>query len=545
MNPINNLFIYCSSFLPNSQDSWKHTATLFENLSYAEYGNIQSLWDKETSNYSTLGILFHQDFEDGSDKTKTRYAHLSKGLKEKLHKSSGEVFIAYSSYKPKNIIEITKKKDPLDKVIMDFKNSMYDLAENFKSFYFIDLDVIFREKGYENIFDVRNWYYAKLRLSLTGFQLIDKVVSQIVEKTRKTNKKLLILDCDNTLWGGVLGDDGFEKIDIGNDGIGNAFIDFQKEIIRQNKKGILLAICSKNDEEDVLEVFEKHSSMVLKKSHMVSFKVNWTEKYKNIKEISDELSLDLDSFVFWDDDPLEREKVKNFLPEVEVIEPPLEIEKWPKLLFENLSFSKIEMTTEDKNKHDQYKSRLEFIQRKKAPKNKSTFLKEVKINPKLFDLSSDHISRAAQLTQKTNQFNFRTFRYTENELSKLLSNEKFIMKMCSVSDIFGDHGNVGLLILEKKNKDLFFLDSFILSCRILGRELESWMLQSTLVEIKNLGVNFLEIEYLKTDKNKPAKNFLGNFNQFIKSNSSTDNQGKNLQYIVPTDHVFLDINDIY
>ena len=117
--------------------------------------------------------------------------------------------------------------------------------------------------------------------------------------------------------------------------------------------------------------------------------------------------------------------------------------------------------------------------------------------------------------------------------------------MCSVSDIFGDHGNVGLLILEKKNKDLFFLDSFILSCRILGRELESWMLQSTLVEIKNLGVNFLEVEYLETDKNKPAKKFLDNFNQFIKSNSSTNNQGKNLQYIVPTDHVYLDINDIY
>ena len=545
MNPINNLLIYCSCFIPNSEDSWEHTASLFDKLSYAEFGNIQSIFDKESKNYSMLGVLFHQDFASDIDSTADRYTLFTESLKEKLTKSNGEVFIAYSSYKPMNIIEITKKKDPLDQVIIDFKNSMYDLAKNFKSFYFIDLDVIFNEKGHENIFDARNWYYAKMRLSLSGFKLMDKVVSQIIEKTRKANKKLLVLDCDNTLWGGVLGEVGFDKINIGNDGIGNAFIDFQKEIVRQNKQGILLAICSKNNEVDVLDVFENHSSMALNNSHIVAFKVNWKEKHKNIKEISEELSINLDSFVFWDDDPLERQKVKNFLPEVEVIEPPLEIEKWPKLLFENVSFSNILLTTEDKNRSDQYKSREEFIQRQKVAKDKFTFLKEVKIKPKLFDVSSDHISRAAQLTQKTNQFNFRTIRYTENELSKLISNERFIIKMCSVSDIFGDHGNVGLLILEKKNKNLFFLGSFILSCRILGRELESWILQSVLIQIKSMDVDFLEIEYLQTHKNKPAKNFLDNFKQFINTGSSNSDGGKNVNFILPSDHIYIDISDVY
>jgi len=531
--------------MPNSEDSWEHTSSLFDKLSYAEFGNIQSMFDKENKNYSMLGLLFHQDFESDIDATTERYTFFTESLKEKLTKSNEEVFIAYSSYKPKNIIEITKKKDPLDQVVRDFKDSMYDLAEYFKSFYFIDLDVIFNEKGHENTFDARNWYFAKMRLSLSGFKLMDKVVAQIIERTRKANKKLLVLDCDNTLWGGVLGDVGFDKINIGNDGIGNAFIDFQKEIIRKNKQGILLAICSKNNEVDVLEVFEKHSSMALNNSHIVSFKINWKEKHKNIKEISEELSMNLDSFVFWDDDPLERQKVKNFLPEVEVIEPPLEIEKWPKLLFDNISFSNIHLTTEDKNKNDQYKYREEFIQRHKVAKDKGAFLKEVKIKPKLFDVSSDHISRAAQLTQKTNQFNFRTNRYTENELSKLMSNERFIIKMCSVSDIFGDHGNVGLLILEKKNKNLFFLDSFILSCRILGRELESWILQSILIEIKKMDVDFLEIEYLQTHKNKPAKNFLDNFKQFIKAGSSNNHEGKNVNFILPSDHVYIDISDVY
>ena len=545
MNPINNLLIYCSCFIPNSEDSWEHTASLFDKLSYAEFGNIQSMFDKESKNYSMLGVLFHQDFASDIDSTTDRYILFTESLKEKLTKSNGEVFIAYSSYRPMNIIEITKKKDPLDQVIIDFKNSMYDLAENFKSFYFIDLDVIFNEKGHENIFDARNWYYAKMRLSLSGFKLMDKVVSQIIEKTRKANKKLLVLDCDNTLWGGVLGEGGFDKINIGNDGIGNAFIDFQKEIIRQNEQGILLAICSKNNEVDVQDVFEKHSSMALNNNHIVAFKVNWKEKHKNIKEISEELSINLDSFVFWDDDPLERQKVKNFLPEVEVIEPPLEIEKWPKLLFENVGFSNIHLTTEDKNKSDQYKSRKQFIQRQKVAKDKFAFLKEVKIKPKLFDVSSDHISRAAQLTQKTNQFNFRTIRYTENQLSKIISNERFIIKMCSVSDIFGDHGNVGLLILEKKNKNLFFLDSFILSCRILGRELESWILQSILIEIKNMDVDFLEIEYLQTHKNKPAKNFLDNFKQFIKTVSSNSHEEKNVNFILPSDHFHIDISDVY
>tara|TARA_B100001964_G_C14071523_1_gene526106 strand:- start:108 stop:965 length:858 start_codon:yes stop_codon:yes gene_type:complete len=285
--------------------------------------------------------------------------------------------------------------------------------------------------------------------------------------------------------------------------------------------------------------------MALNNGHIVAFKVNWKEKHKNIKEISEELSMNLDSFVFWDDDPLERQKVKNFLPEVEVIEPPLEIEKWPKLLFENISFSNIHLTTEDKNKNDQYKFREEFIQRHKVAKDKGAFLKEVKIKPKLFDVSSDHISRASQLTQKTNQFNFRTIRYTENELSKLMSNERFIIKMCSVSDIFGDHGNVGLLILEKKNKNLLFLDSFILSCRILGRELESWILQSMLIEIKKMDVDFLEIEYLQTHKNKPAKNFLDNFKQFIKADSSNNHEEKTVNFILPSDHVYIDISDVY
>ena len=189
MNPINNLLIYCSCFIPNSEDSWEHTASLFDKLSYAEFGNIQSIFDKESKNYSMLGVLFHQDFESDIDATRERYILFTESLKEKLTTSNGEVFIAYSSYKPMNIIEITKKKDPLDQVIIDFKNSMYDLAKNFKSFYFIDLDVIFIEKRHENIFDARNWYYAKMRLSLSGFKLMDKVVSQIIEKTRKPHEK--------------------------------------------------------------------------------------------------------------------------------------------------------------------------------------------------------------------------------------------------------------------------------------------------------------------------------------------------------------------
>ena len=223
------------------------------------------------------------------------------------------------------------------------------------------------------------------------------------------------MDCDNTLWGGILGEDGFDGIQIGQDGLGKAFYNFQKSILKLSRNGTLLAISSKNNDKDVERVFKKHSSMILKHKDIVSFKVNWKEKYLNIQEISQDLNIGLESVVFWDDNPLERQKIKNNLKDVTVIEPSKDPSNWQKEL-ESLSiFDKLTITKEDK-KTNQYKIRAKFINNKNKIKDEIKYLKSIKLHPVLLKLNKSNIDRAVQMTQKTNQFNLRTKRYNLQNL---------------------------------------------------------------------------------------------------------------------------------
>ena len=194
---------------------------------------------------------------------------------------------------------------------------------------------------------------------------------------------------------------------------------------------------------------------------MLSIKVNWKEKYINLKEISKELNLSLDSMVFWDDNPLERNKIKKFLPEVYVVEPDEQITNWPEQLVNLDIFSKINVTKEDRNKLIQYKIRSKFVNEKKLANDELSYLKSIKLKPKILKLSKDNLSRASQMTQKTNQFNLRTKRYSINDIQKLEKNSNYIIRLVELSDIYGNHGIVGLIILEKTDKNSILLIIFL------------------------------------------------------------------------------------
>ena len=261
-----------------------------------------------------------------------------------------------------------------------------------------------------------------------------------------------------------------------------------------------------------MEVFENHISMQIKKKDIINFKINWEEKSKNIKKISEELDLGLQSFVFWDDNPFERDKVKKNLPEVLTIDPHKDISYWPDQLKEIIELSKFDITKEDKKKLYQYKIRSKFVKDKKKSSDESKYLKSIKLKAKRLNIDKSNIARAVQMTQKTNQFNLRTIRYTQNQIENLCKNKKNIIFLISLKDIYGDHGITGLFIAKNINKNSIFVDTILLSCRVLGRNLETWILREMVHILKKKKIEEVYTQYIETNKNSICKLYYENHN---------------------------------
>ena len=478
---------------------------------FSDYGELFS--NLKTSYNNEAIIVFLQDLIDiyniNKKNNTLKIKIFLKNIEYKLKNKSKKFILLFSTFDHLNVLNNLKHLNSYEENKKKILNQLYKLTKKNENFYLIDLDKAFATEGYNNIFDNRNYYLTRCRLSLNGLDILFKNIKLVIERIYVSNKKILLLDCDNTLWGGVLGEDGFQNITIGTDGIGLAFLDFQKTIKYLKNRGILLGLVSKNDENDVKKVLKEHSSMILKNSDITTFKVNWNEKYKNIKEISEELSLGLDSFVFWDDNPVEREKVRINLKDLEVIEPDKDISNWSKQLLEYPGFTKFKTTKEDLNKTKQYKNRSLFISNKNKSKNETEYLKSISLKPSIVRLAKDNLQRAEQLCQKTNQFNFTTKRYNIDQLRKL--NKTHNCFLVSLSDIYGYHGLIALLVLKDSNKEIL-IDTFIMSCRILGRNVENWILYQIVKIAKKKKIKFIYSDYKRSEKNLIAKNFLENNN---------------------------------
>ncbi len=368
--------------------------------------------------------------------------------------------------------------------------------------YIIDID----QSGFGNvIYSNRNWYAARCRMSNEGIKLIKKFTEDVFNRHFNTRKKMLILDCDNTIWGGVIGEDGVEGIKLGQDGVGKVFEDFQRIAIELNKNGVLIALASKNNEEDVINLLNNHKSALLGLDKIIAHKINWNEKYINIEELSIDLDLGLSSFVFWDDNPLEREKIRKMLPEVNVVEPPLEISDWPQYLKDLFEFKNFTVTLDDLKKNDQYKSRINFVNDKKKSVDIDEYLKSIKLNPRIIDLTDLNIDRAVQLIGKTNQFNVRVVRSSKEDLRALNEVMNGSVSLYSLSDIYGDHGIVGLFMLRQLNTDELFVENLLMSCRVLGRELDCWIISEIISFAKRNSFNKVIANFIPQSRNSIAK----------------------------------------
>ena len=510
-----NLFVAGTSYLLPSHKAWNQF-TAYNKTEFYDYGDLLGAVENTPNDAALVLVLFFQDIypvtAGSSDYAAAAVNSTLSLIKRRLSEARAETIICYADHDNDSPISHAKRDSDRHIAYQDFCSHISDMVSQSQSGYKVDLARALSKIGVDRTYDTRNWYLAHCHLSSDGIELLTNLIHQVSSRITRPPKKLLVLDCDNTLWGGVVGEDGVRGLKLGQDGLGQAFVDFQKAIKKVAQEGTLLAICSKNNENDVMSVFEEHHAMVLKKEDIVSWKVNWDQKSDNIRLIAQELDLGLESFVFWDDNPMERDLVRQNLPMVETPEAPKNVIEWPKLFQSMSHFAKFSSTAEDKSKLEQYRSRAKFVSELKSSDNRTDYLKSIGLKPLAQNISDSNIARAAQLCSKTNQFNLRTIRHTEADLEKLRDQEPTLNFLVSLTDNYGDHGIIGLVCADPFNKEYLFLDTFLMSCRVLGRNLESWMLHQLVEHAKIRGYRYLVGQHIPSERNQLVADLLAKHN---------------------------------
>ena len=375
-----------------------------------------------------------------------------------------------------------------------------------------DFNRLIRLHGYQALFDDKYWYLGRIRHSNHGFKVLASELKNVLAGLSGKARKVLITDLDNTLWGGVSGEEGWQNIQLSPEGPGLAFLDFQKKIKQLQETGVLLASCSKNNEEDIREVFEKNRWMQLKWDDFILHKINWELKTDNIVQIAAALDLGLDSMVFLDDNPIERELVRQSLPEVAVPDFPGDISLLNRWFATDVAypfFGKWKLTREDSEKTQQYKRNISREEVRKQL-DYDQFIAQLNIKLTVFHPSAELYPRIAQLTQKTNQFNLAGKRYSDLEIRELSESSDHKIFGCDYEDKFGKEGVTGCAIVRTEG-DQAFMDTFLLSCRVLGRRVEFAFLDRIIAELKIEGIKMVEAFYNETPRNVVAKDFYTNY----------------------------------
>ena len=369
---------------------------------------------------------------------------------------------------------------------------------------FLDINKVQMVLG-DKFISSKEWYIANNYPSTEALPLfIDHILSQI-KAVLGLNPRVLVTDLDNTLWGGVIGEDGLENIILDNETPeGKAYVDLQKYLLEIDERGVLLAVCSKNNLEDAYLSFEKHPAMLLKKEDFIIFTANWESKATNIKNMAQNLSLGLDSFIFLDDNPLERELVRKNLPEVTVIECDSTPVSMMKALKRGLYFESIKLTLEDRERYKNYKENIDRTKFENTAKENNVpldeFLKSLNMVATCKSIDKDTLPRAAQLINKSNQFNLTTKRYSEEQIKKMYQSKSWLTRYYKVKDRFGDHGIIGVVLIEKKAKD-WYIDLWVMSCRTLSRKIEYFLFCDLVDLAEKSGVKKIIGKYIPTAKN--------------------------------------------
>lgn len=377
--------------------------------------------------------------------------------------------------------------------------------------YPIDLFATQIKIGQEKFYDSSFYYNAKMSVSPSALPYVAAATTDVLKSMSGKIKKCIVLDLDNTLWGGVIGDDGLDNIEIGEFGRGHSFSNFQRWLKELKQMGIILAVCSKNNENTAKEPFEKHEDMILKLEDISIFIANWEDKASNIKKIQESLNIGMDSMVFVDDNSFERNLVRQMIPEIEVPEMPEDPADYLQFLQNCNYFDVVSFSLETADRTTQYRAEFERKKAEKAFLSIDEYLISLEMKGKALPFEKSKYSRIAQLTQRSNQFNLRTIRYTEDEIRKISEDSNYVTLYYTLSDKFGDHGLISVVIMKKNNSKELFIDTWLMSCRVLKRGMEEFVMDKIIEVAKTRGFSTIKAEYIPTNKNSMVKDIYKNF----------------------------------
>ncbi len=374
-----------------------------------------------------------------------------------------------------------------------------------------DLSTIQNRVGRDRLFSPALYVSSAMVVGVDAIPVVARSVARMIAAIHGKVVKCLILDLDNTVWGGIVGDDGCDRIQIGGLGIGKAFTEFQHWVKKLQERGVIVCVCSKNTASIAKEPFEKHPDMVLRLEDIVVFMANWDNKADNIRRIQKILNIGFDSMVFLDDNPLERDMVRNTLPAVTVPDLPRDPADYLEYLYGLNLFETASYSTEDVVRTDQYRKESERVMAQESCANEEEFLSGLNMVSEARPFDSYSIPRVAQLSQRTNQFNLRTVRYTENDIEHMVGSDRYITLAFSLEDNYGDYGLVCAVIMERKTASEVFIDSWFMSCRVFNRGMEDFVMNTIVEAAQRNGFHMILGEHIPTAKNVIVKDLLAGF----------------------------------
>ena len=435
--------------------------------------------------------------------------HLSVLLSKLAAKSRALILVnnfIVPQFSPLGILD-NKADMGLREFIQRLNRMLADLYRTSRQVYVVDLERLASGHGKGRCLDPKMYYRGACLFSESFLPVVAEEYLVYAKALKGLVRKCIVLDLDNVLWGGILGEDGPAGIKLGGDPTGNAYLDFQRLLLSYCNRGIILAINSKNNYDEAISVIREHPSVILRENHFASLKINWEDKVENMIAISDELDIGLDSMVFVDDSVQERERVRRALPQVLVVDLSASPFEYCQSLQAVGDFNALVLSDEDKARGEMYYARRKRRQLMRTAGSLEEFLVSLDMVVEIKNADRFSIPRITSLVSRTNQFNLTTRRYGQSEIEEMNnSREKFLIYALSVTDRFGDEGIVGVAIVRKE-EPVWVIDSFLMSCRVIGRKIETALLARLVEDAQKGGVSYLVGEYIPSGKNEPARPF--------------------------------------
>jgi FkbH-like protein len=486
-----------------------------------EIGNFDNIvQDSATFKNKDLIIIFYdilnivdqvsEFFEDLEDE---KYNNLKNKLFteidiifENLKNTASVIFNSFSSaYYNNNNVQVSK----IETFVKEL--NFYVEQKKTSNVSIVNIDKLFAYIGFKQSIDYRFYHSSKAPYTFAFLKNYVAAIETVFLRNTGKLKKAIIFDCDNTLWKGVIGEDGMEGIDMSPTSKSGKFYHLVQRIaVFLSKRGVIVGLCSKNNEQDVLDVLRNHKDMILKEDHIVIMKVNWIDKASNLRAIASELNIGIDSLVFVDDSNFEINLIKEQVPEIPTIQVPTSISDYPELILKNAyTYFNLVLNSDDAKKTEMYKQQFDRETSKTAFSSIEDYLASLEIELTLVKNDKEHMSRIAQLTQKTNQFNLTTCRYTESQVDQFTADKKYEVYAMFVKDKFGDNGLTGVCIAKEDEKDPknVIIDSLLMSCRIIGRNIEFVWVSHIIKDLANKDYQILTANFIPTKKNAQVEDF--------------------------------------